>query len=160
MGCRHLVYHPVCERRRFPDLVKKLNFQEMARPGGHKIGFFPSSHCQTCFVYPPRRSISPILPNKIVSTSLNHSILTPSPKGLEAGLRSRATGVIRPLRRFRTSHADGAVVEGIDTIEHSTRVINVVYIIVLYAFTQPVPCSHCPSCTTAGGSWACRSRRR
>ncbi len=53
----------------------------------------------------------------------------------EARLPSRPpTGVFRPLRRCRAPHADGAVAEEIDTIEHSIRVINVVYI-VFYAFT-------------------------
>ena len=61
-------------------------------------------------------------------TSFN---LTPSPKGFgEARLPSRPpTGVFRPLRRCRAPHADGAVAEEIDTIEHSIRVINVVYIV-------------------------------
>ena len=76
------------------------------------------------------------MPNMSVRTALHRSILTPSPKGFgEARLPSRPpTGVFRPLRRCRAPHADGAVAEEIDTIEHSIRVINVVYI-VFYAFT-------------------------
>ena len=73
----------------------------------------------------------------------------------EARLPSRPpTGVFRPLRRCRAPHADGAVAEEIDTIEHSTRVINVVYI-AFYAFT-----AHdrrrvfVARAATAGGSWA------
>ena len=74
--------------------------------------------------------MSPILPNMSVRTALHRSILTPSPKGLAGrqGCHPRPpSGVFRP-------HADGAVAEEIDTIEHSIRVINVVYI-VFYAFT-------------------------
>ena len=63
-------------------------------------------------------------------TSFN---LTPSPKGFgEARLPIAATD--RRLWRCRAPHADGAVAEEIDTIKHSIRVINVVYI-VFYAFT-------------------------
>ena len=81
--------------------------------------------------------MSPILPNMSVRTALHRSILTPSPKGLarEARLPSAATEWrLSAARRCRSPHADGAVAEEIDTIEHSIRVINVVYI-VLYAFT-------------------------
>ena len=80
--------------------------------------------------------MSPILPNMSVRTALHRSILTPSPKGLgRQGCHPRPpTGVFRPARRCRAPHADGAVAEEIDTIEHSIRVINVVYI-VFYAFT-------------------------
>ena len=55
----------------------------------------------------------------------------------EARLPSATAATGRRLsaaRRCRSPHADGAVAEEIDTIEHSIRVINVVYI-VLYAFT-------------------------
>ena len=53
----------------------------------------------------------------------------------EARLPSAATERrLSAARRCRSPHADGAVVEEIDTIEHSIRVINVVYI-VFYAFT-------------------------
>ena len=100
--------------------------------------------------------MSPILPNMSVRTALHRSILTPSPKGLgRQGCRhGRPTGVFRPLRRCRAPHADGAVAGEIDTIEHSTRVINVVYI-AFYAFT-----AHdrrrvfVARAATAGGSWA------
>ena len=66
-------------------------------------------------------------------TSFN---LTPSPKGLGMqGCHPRATERrLSAARRCRSPHADGAVAEEIDTIEHSIRVINVVYI-VFYAFT-------------------------
>ena len=53
----------------------------------------------------------------------------------EARLPSAATERrLSAARRCRSPHADGAVAEEIDTIEHSIRVINVVYI-VFYAFT-------------------------
>ena len=100
------------------------------------IGPLTPFHCQRCFVYPSRGSMSPILPNMSVRTALHRSTLTPVDQGFgEARLPSAATERrLSAARRCRSPHADGAVVEEIDTIEHSIRVINVVYI-VFYAFT-------------------------
>ena len=80
--------------------------------------------------------MSPMLPNISVRTALRSSILTPVAQGFGyARLPSAATERrLSAARRCRSPHADGAVAEEIDTIEHSTRVINVVYI-VFYAFT-------------------------
>ena len=54
--------------------------------------------------------------------------------GEQGGHPRPPSGVYSAARRCRSPHADGAVAEEIDTIEHSIRVINVVYI-VFYAFT-------------------------